>query len=114
MVEPYHGHEDSAHEALADETVAAADVPRRRFQCITIDAESVVLNGEDFDRMTAELAQLRARVDKDANRERADAWRKVWERLLDIDPRMNYRASSGLECALSLINELALRPETLR
>jgi hypothetical protein len=90
--------------------VAAADAPRRRFQCITIDAESVVLNGEDFDRMTAELTRLRADVDRDKNRECANAWHTVWSVLMDIDPRMHERKVSGLECALDLIHELANRP----
>lgn len=93
-----------------NDPVAAADVPRRRFQCITIDAESVVLNGEAFDRMTAELAQLRADVDRGAVGERAGAWEALYRRLLEIDPRMNERASSGLGSALHLINELANRP----
>jgi hypothetical protein len=97
----------------------AAEVPRKRFQCITIDAESVIINGADFDSMTnelawlrAEVASLRANADKGSQDERASAWRTVFERLLEIDPNMAGRTNSGLGDALSLINELAARPAT--
>lgn len=95
---------------MSNEDVAAADAPRRRWQCITIAVESVVINGADFDAMYAELIRLRAEVDRDKNRECAKAWHTVFDRLRQIDPQMHERKNSGLESALDLINELANRP----
>lgn len=101
---------DTPCDALSADTVAAAERPRRRFQCTTLAAESVVLNASDFDAMSAELDRLRKR-DPGSVDERADAWGTVFERLLEIDPRLGDRANSGLGCALHLINELAARPK---
>lgn len=95
----------------ADEKVAAMP-PRRRFQCITIDAESVVINGEDFDAMWQEIESLKRQVaahDVGVDAERANAWGAVWNRLMEIDPEMHNRKNGGLESALHLINELAAR-----
>jgi hypothetical protein len=91
VVEPYHGHEDSAHEALpsrTDDLVAAAQHPRRPYQCITIPDGSVVVSYADFDAMSSELSwlraevnQLRASADKGATREQAEAWFSVVDAL---------------------------------
>lgn len=93
-----------------NEHVAAAEQPKRRFQCITLPADSVVLNGVDFDAMSAELIRLRARADADCNRERAECWDKVWDRFRQIDPSLHQRATTGFGSVMSLIDELANRP----
>jgi hypothetical protein len=97
---------------LSNETVgvAAADVKPRRFQCLTLPNDSVLVNGEDYDAMAAELVRLRAEVDRDKNRECANAWHTVFDRLRQIDPQMHERKNSGLASALDLIDELANRP----
>jgi hypothetical protein len=46
--------------AKLGETEASAP---RRFQCITIDAESVIVNGRDFDAMVSEITRLRGQLD---------------------------------------------------
>jgi hypothetical protein len=83
--------------------------------CITLPDDSVVIRGRDFDSMNAEIRRLSAQLanaDPAVRDDRASAWEAVWKRLLEIDPNMCGRTSSGLTDALSLINELAARPKS--